>query len=85
MKSFDGTKTKTMMFAERYWKNHGYEFELKRQYITTAHYLVGKDGMKMKFNMFTTVADNPAFMRSFEETFGLFKKGVENGLWKSEE
>lgn len=78
-------KTKSMKFAERYWKNHGYEFELKRQYITTAHYLVGKDGVKMKFNMFTTVSDNKGFMESFEESFGLFKAGIEQGFWKSEE
>lgn len=81
---FDGTKTKTMMFAERYWKNHGYEFKLVKQYIGTAHYLVSKDEVTMKFNMFTTVADNPVFMRDFEKTFEMFKKGVEQGFWENE-
>lgn len=77
-------KTKSMKFAERYWRNHGYEFELTKQYITKAHYIVGKCGVKMKFNMYTVIADNPAFMRSFEEMFEMFKKGVEEGVWESE-
>jgi len=77
-------KTKTMRFAERYWKNHGYSFKLVKQYISKANYLVGKSGVTMKYSIPGVWADGPGFMNSFEYSFDLFERGVRMGAWESE-
>jgi hypothetical protein len=77
-------KTRTMRYAERYWTRNGYQFKLVKQYISKAVYLVGKDGVVMKYSHPAVVDDNRGIMGCFEYTFGLFKDGVARGAWESE-
>ena len=77
-------KTRTQRYAEKYWERHGYKFKLIKQFTSRADYLVGKDGVVMKYKHPAVVDDNRGIMEYFEYTFDLFRKGVEQGFWKSE-
>ena len=74
-------KTRCIKFAERYWKNHGYEFETVKVYRSRVDYVIRKDGYAMKYKHPAVVDDNPGIMRLFEYSWDLFKRGVDAGAW----
>ena len=77
-------KTRTQRYAEKYWMRHGYQFKLVKQYISKSVYLVGKDGVTMKYQHPAVVDDNRGIMECFENTFNMFRKGVRAGFWQNE-
>lgn len=62
-------KTRAEKYAEKWFTENGFEFELKKQYISKTKYLVTKDGITDDFELPSTVTDPKRFMAMYGETF----------------
>ena len=69
---WDGSKADK--YAEKWWAEHGYAFELKKRYQTKSTYTVQKGDISCNYDIFSTegrpqVADEVTQMKTFERDF----------------
>ena len=63
--------TKNERYAEKWFKDNGFEFKLIKQYVSKTVYEVRKDGLVEKFELLNGVTDIKKYMGQFAYSFGL--------------
>lgn len=74
MKNNDWTPCKAELFAEKWWKEHGFGVKLKSRFITKSDYIISKDGVSFIYPIIHSIKDFKAMMAHFEEFYDLFIK-----------
>ena len=76
--------TSMQRYAEKYWRDNDYEVELLRDYASTTHYLITKNGVSDKVVIQNMVEGKKKYMQSIDYSFELkckieqMKKELEN-------
>ena len=74
MKGNQWEATKTELYAEKYWKEHGYTAVLDSRMLTKSVYRISKDGVEDKYEIPMAVKDVKGFMELFEEWWSTLLK-----------
>ena len=67
MKNNEWEATKTELYAEKWWAEHGYSAKLDSRMLTKSVYNVTKGGHTEKYEIPMQVKDKKRFMEIFEE------------------
>ena len=67
-------KTKNEKYAEKWFKENGFDFELVKQYVSKTKYKITKDGITIPFELIWGVDDIKGYMRMFNESFEMKKQ-----------
>ena len=71
MKNNDWEACKAELFAEQWWKDHGFTAVLKSRFITRSDYTVSKDGVTGEYQIVHCIKDHKAMMEHFQYHWGL--------------
>ena len=66
--------TKNEKYAEWWFKDNGFEFELVNQFVSKTVYKVSKDGITDKFELPSGVTDPKGYMNMFDRSFNMLKE-----------
>lgn len=73
----DWERNKAEVYAEKYWTEHEFDFEVKRKYMSKTIYTIRKDGLEFPYTITSDVMDVEAYMGFFAEQFELRKQIAE--------
>lgn len=79
MKNNEWEATQAELYAEKWWRSHGFSVTLDSRMLSKSVYIVSKDGIKDKYEVPFRVKDKAGFMRLFEHYWALLKKTKEAG------
>ena len=81
MKNLDFERTKSQAYAEKYWKDNGFDFEVKRKSNSKCVYTIRKDGLEFPYTIPCVVEDVKVYMGWFAEQFAMRKeiRDMQNG------
>ena len=74
MKCNEWEATKTELYAEQWWKEHGFTAVLDSRMLTKSVYKITKDGITDKYEIPMTVKDRKRFMELFQEWWNTLVK-----------
>ena len=61
-------------YAEKWFAQNGFSFELVKQYVSKTIYLISKDGISEKFELPSEATDIKGYMELFRKSFELEKQ-----------
>ena len=67
MKNNEWEATKTELYAEKWWKEHGFTAVLDSRMLTKSIYKITKDGITDKYEIPMAVKDRKGFMELFQD------------------
>ena len=70
-------KNKIEKYAENYWKKNGFDYEVKRKYMSKTVYIIRKDGLEFPYEVPDVVQDCKLYMQWFQEQFEMRKQIAE--------
>ena len=76
----DFERTKARAYAEKYWKENGFDVEVKRVYMSKVKYIIRKDGMEFPYEVPYDVTDPKMYMKFFAEQYEMRKILHEKGM-----
>lgn len=62
-------KTKNELYAEKWFKDHGFQFALVKQYYSKTKYNVSKDDITDNFELLSGITDIEQYMKAYEKDF----------------
>lgn len=74
MRQVEFDRTKSQAYAEKYWKNNGFDFEVKRHSNSKCVYTIRKDGLEFPYTIPYVVEDVKAYMGFFAKQFEMRKE-----------
>lgn len=74
MKNNAWEATQTELYAEKWWKEHGFTAVLESRMLTKSVYRVTKDGVTDKYEIPMTVKDKKGFMELFQDWWNTLVK-----------
>lgn len=73
--NFEWEPTEAELYAERYWKEHGYSYRLHKRYQSKSVYQVYKDGVECSYEVQHSIIHPEKDMEFFEKLFEM-KRGL---------
>lgn len=70
----DWERNQAEKYAEKYWKENGFDYKVKRKYISKCIYIVSKDGLEFPYAIPCDVTDRKKYMALFQEQFEMRKE-----------
>ncbi len=70
----DFERNQAEAYAEKYWKENGFDFEVKRKYMSKCVYIIRKDGLEFPYDIPCDVVDRKSYMKFFQEQFEMRKE-----------
>lgn len=64
-------KSKIESYAEKWFKEHGFEFKILKQYLSKTNYEVTKDGVTDTFELSSSVTDGKLYMDNYGKSFAM--------------
>ena len=62
------------IYAEKWLKEHGFEFRLMKRYISKSIYEVSKNGLDCEYHIFSKVEDPAGYMDGFQKFWETYEK-----------